>query len=217
MFANTSRSSPYREPVLHVHHIYGDAEETVSRLLHAWRSRACISDKPSCQEEVLRDVFLCCSQWLEPSSLCRPLKGWQTKWMTYSCIAYRREKHPARLGWCTGCTTRRFISNQMRDVLLKGMRETISVEFLEYELLVVSCCPPKDCRSFSFDHGYFSSHVFFLTAVCSSESQTVSSIFASLVWIEKEALKSAQIREILRKCLNCIILSFSLLKWHLFF
>lgn len=93
--------------------------------------------------------FLCCSQWLEPSSLCRPLKGWQTKWMTYSCIAYRREKHPARLGWCTGCTTRRLFSHQTRDAPLKGMREKISVEFFEDELLIISCCPPKDCRSFS--------------------------------------------------------------------
>lgn len=39
-----------------------------------------------------RDVFLYCSQWLEPSSLYRQLGGWQPKWMTYSCISYRRRK-----------------------------------------------------------------------------------------------------------------------------
>lgn len=102
----------------------------VKRLLHVWRSdsRACISDEPSCQEGVLRDVFLCCSQWLEPSSLYRPLKGWQPKWMTYSCIAYRQEKHPARRGWCTGCTTRRLTSSQIQPEFKrkkKGIKETL--------------------------------------------------------------------------------------------
>lgn len=46
-----------------------DAEETATRLLRVWRSRACVEDEPSCQEGLLRDVFRYWSKWLEPSPL----------------------------------------------------------------------------------------------------------------------------------------------------
>lgn len=53
---NACRSSGDRSRLIS-HRDRDDAEETATRLLRVWRSRACVSDKPSCQEGLLRDVF----------------------------------------------------------------------------------------------------------------------------------------------------------------